>query len=259
MYMNDWIKEISAILQTGGVENFRQESRWIAEDAPDTDTALAFARRRAAGEPLQYILGTAPFRNLMLKVDPRVLITRPETENLVQWLIDRVPDSGKVLDLGCGSGAIAIALADERRDLTVTAADISTGALALAKENARSCGVEVEFIHSDLFSALGERQFDFIAANLPYVTEEEYLELDSEVRDHEPKLALTAADEGLELILKTISALPCHLPIGGGAIFELSPHQAARAADALQSAGFAAEVIQDLCRRDRFVTGIRQK
>ena len=254
--MRELLRKISKILQDGGVENFIQESRWIVEDAPDADSALDYARRRIEGEPLQYILGTAPFRNLMLKVDRRVLIPRPETETLVQWLIDRVPAGCSVLDLGCGSGAIAIALADERRDLQVTAVDVSADALALAKENGQLCNVDVEFVQSDLFSALSGRKFDFVAANLPYVTEEEYAGLDSEVKDYEPKLALTADDDGLFLILKTIETLSGHLNPGGGAIFELSPHQAARTASALAAAGFSSAVVKDLCQRDRFVTGI---
>ena len=254
--MKELVGEISQILKSGGVENFRQESVWIVEDAPDFETARAYARRRAGGEPLQYILGTAPFRNLMLKVDRRVLIPRPETESLVQWLIDRVPIGGSVLDLGCGSGAIAIALADERRDLKITAVDVSIEALALAKENAQLCNVDVEFMQSDLFSALSGKKFDFVAANLPYVTEKEYIALDPEVRDYEPKLALTADDEGLALILKAIEVLPDHLNPGGGAIFELSPHQAARTAFALEKAGFTSAIVKDLCQRDRFVSGI---
>ena len=254
--MKELISEISQILKNGGVENFIQESRWIVEDAPDADTAFSYARRRAGGEPLQYILGTAPFRNLMLKVDRRVLIPRPETESLVQWLIDRVPHGGKVLDLGCGSGAIAIALADERRDLQITAVDVSSDALALAKENGQFCGVDVEFMQSDLFSALDGRKFDFVAANLPYVTEEEYAGLDPEVKDYEPKLALTAEEDGLFLILKTIETLSEYLNPGGGAIFELSPHQAKRTASALKAAGFSPAIVKDLCQRDRFVTGI---
>ncbi|MBE6377953.1 MAG: peptide chain release factor N(5)-glutamine methyltransferase [Lentisphaerae bacterium] len=254
--MNELVALVADILRNGGVENFRQESRWIAEDAPDADSALDYARRRAGGEPLQYILGSAPFRNLMLKVDSRVLIPRPETETLVQWLIDRVPYGGKVLDIGCGSGAIAISLAGERPDLQLFAADISLEALMLAKENAELCGVNVKFFHSDIFSAFDGEKFDFIAANLPYVTEDEYAELDSEVRDYEPKLALTADDDGLALIFRTIDGLPAHLSGGGGVIFELSPHQAPRCCAALEKIGMRSMVIKDLCQRDRFVAGI---
>ncbi|MBE6364569.1 MAG: peptide chain release factor N(5)-glutamine methyltransferase [Lentisphaerae bacterium] len=254
--MNDAIRIVRDILQRGNVENFYQEARWIVEESSSIDHAREIARRRVAGEPLQYLLGTAPFRNLMLKVDRRVLIPRPETELLAQWLIDHAPPNGSVLDIGCGSGAIAIAVATERRDLNVTAVDISADALQLAQENAGANNAEnIRFIQSDLFSGVGNGKFDLIGANLPYVTEEEYLTLPGEVRDFEPKLALTAPDDGLQLILKTIDALAEHLNPHGGAIFELSPEQASPTAAALESAGLTAAIIRDLCDRDRFVAG----
>jgi len=254
--MNDAIRIVRDILQRGNVENFYQEARWIVEESSSIDHAREIARRRVAGEPLQYLLGTAPFRNLMLKVDRRVLIPRPETELLAQWLIDNAPPNGSVLDIGCGSGAIAIAVATERRDLNVTAVDISADALQLAQENAGANNAEnIRFIQSDLFSGVGNGKFDLIGANLPYVTEEEYLTLPGEVRDFEPKLALTAPDDGLQLILKTIDALAEHLNPHGGAIFELSPEQASPTAAALESAGLTAAIIRDLCDRDRFVAG----
>jgi len=253
-------EKIAGILKNAGIENFIQESRWIAKESPDADTALSRARQRAAGVPLQYLLGTAPFRFLMLKVDSRVLIPRPETETLAQWIIDHAPHGGTVLDLGCGSGAIALAVASERPDLEVTAVDISHDALALAKENAALCAVRnVTFIQSSLFDSLPKQRFDFIAANLPYVTEEEYLQLPDEVRLYEPKLALTAPDDGLALILAAIAALPDHLNPGGGAIFELSPEQATRTARAITAAGMLPGILPDLCGRDRFVTGLLPK
>ena len=254
--MNNLTRQIADILKNADISNFHQEARWIAEESPSPDTAIHNAEQRAAGVPLQYILGTAPFRDLTLKVDPRVLIPRPETESLVQWVIDHAPANGSLLDLGTGSGAIALAAASERADLTVTAADISPDALALAYENAKICNINnVSFIISDLFSALTDRRFDIVAANLPYVTENEYPDLPDEVRNFEPKLALTAPENGLLLIRKTIEALPSHLNIGGSAIFELSPHQAPVAANLLEKHGFAPAIIRDLCHRDRFVIG----
>lgn len=258
--MNELIEKIKVILKKGNIANFQQEARWIAGESASAAEALDRAAERASGVPLQYILGTAPFRDLMLKVDPRVLIPRPETELLAQWLIDRAPQGGKVLDLGCGSGAIAIAVASERPDLQVTAADISPDALELAAGNAESYKVKnLSFIRSDLFSALNGCRFDLIGANLPYVTEDEYPDLPAEVRDFEPKLALTAPDRGLALILKTIRELPAHLNPRGGAIFELSPEQAPETVAALKSAGLTGDIIRDLCGRDRFVAGILEK
>ncbi|MBR2624988.1 MAG: peptide chain release factor N(5)-glutamine methyltransferase [Lentisphaeria bacterium] len=255
--MNDLISEITRILSGTGIENFIQEARWIAGESPTAQTALERAKRRAAGEPLQYILGTAPFRNLMLKVDPRVLIPRPETELLAQWLIDNAPENASVLDLGCGSGAIAIATATERPDLDVTAVDISTDALTLAKENARECQADnITFVNSDIFSGLAGRKFDLIGANLPYVTEDEYLSLPGDVRNFEPKNALTAPENGLFLIRKTISQMRSFFKPGGGAIFELSPEQADITADFAAENDFKSGIIYDLCGRKRFVTAL---
>lgn len=255
--MNQLITEIARILAEAKIGNFIQESRWIAEEASDRESALMIAGRRAAGEPLQYLLGTAPFRNLMLKVDRRVLIPRPETELLAQWLLDNAPTGADILDLGCGSGAIAIAVATERPDLQLTAADVSPDALDLAGENARLYQAEnITFIHSDIFSGLNGRKFDLIGANLPYVTEEEYLSLDREVRDFEPKTALTAPDNGLSLIKKTISEMADFLMPSGGAIFELSPEQADITARFAAENGFESNIICDLCGRKRFITAM---
>ena len=145
--MNYDIELLCDILKAGNIGNFRQEARWIAGESASPQDAIEIARRRSAGEPLQYLLGTAPFRDLMLKVDRRVLIPRPETELLAGWIIENAPENGRVLDLGCGSGAIGIAVASERPDLQVTSVDISADALDLARENARLCGTEnIRFI-----------------------------------------------------------------------------------------------------------------
>ena len=255
--MNELIRQISAVLKDSNIENYAQEARWIAGETPDAASAMLTARKRASGMPLQYLLGTAPFRNLMLKVDPRVLIPRPETELLAQWLIDHAPVNGKILDLGCGSGAIALATASERSDLSVIAADVSCDALAVAEANAAFCKISnVEFIHSDLFAGLSGYKFDLIGANLPYVTEEEFPSLPPEVRDYEPRLALTAPDNGLALIRRCIEQLPDHLNPGGGVIFELSPPQAKKTAQLLTAQGLTSAILLDLCGRERFVTGV---
>lgn len=251
--------QIREILQTGGVENFRQEARWIIAETADDETAVAAAHRRAAGEPLQYILGTAPFRYLTLDVDRRVLIPRPETETLVEWVLKRAPQGASVVDLGCGSGAIALSLAHERQDLLVTAVDLSPDALDVARHNAEKCALagKVEFVHSDLFSQLAGRKFDIVAANLPYVTAEEYDTLDREVREFEPEMALVAPDAGLQLIRRTIARLDEFLNPGGAAIFELSPPQAPAVVAELQKHGFTGWVELDLCGRERFVCGAK--
>lgn len=225
------------------------------ELCPETETFLRqLAQRRCQREPLQYITGKAYFRDLVLSVDPSVLIPRPETELLVDFALEKTPRNGLLLDIGTGSGAIAITCATERPDLAVTAVDISPAALEKAKENSKANGAEnIRFLESDLFSAVEEETFDFIAANLPYVTEEEYSGLAPEVREHEPVLALTAPDEGFLLIQKTAEALRRHLKPGGKAAFELSPFQALRLKTLLETQGFSARISLDLTGRERFV------
>ena len=212
------------------------------------------AQRRCCREPLQYITGKAYFRDLTLKVDPSVLIPRPETELLVDYVIEKLPFNGKLLDIGCGSGAISIACATERPDADVTSVDVSPAALETAKKNASANGADrIRFFESDLFSAVKDERFDIVAANLPYVTEKEYLTLSPEVKEHEPVLALTAPDEGFLLIEKTAVELEKHLNPGGKAIFELSPHQAERLKKLLENLGFTAGILRDLTGRERFV------
>lgn len=268
-------RRISSALAAAGIAAAETETRMLLEAAAERpffelelDRAFRFspeARRRLDGwlarrlrrEPLQYILGRACFRDLELEVTPAVLIPRPETELLVDWALERLGAGGMLLDLGTGSGAIALAVATECPAARVTAVDLSEAALEVARRNARSCGVaeRVEFFVSDLFSALApERRFEVICANLPYVTEEEFPDLEPEVRDHEPRLALVAPDAGSALMLRAAAELPRRLAAGGAAIFELSPPQAPVLAARLAGLGFRAAVRRDLAGRDRFVT-----
>lgn len=221
----------------------------------------ALGRRRANREPLQYLLGYAYFMNIRLNVSPEVLIPRPETECLVEWVMEQLPERGCVLDLGTGSGAIALSLAHERPDAAVTAVDVSRDALAIALHNAAQLKLSsVRFLESDLFGALSGETFDLIAANLPYVTNEEFAELEPEVRVHEPRLALTASDSGFALIRRTVEAAPSHLVPGGRIIFELSPAQIPRLAGELARTGAFDEIasMPDYTRRERFVTARRK-
>ena len=218
-------------------------------------------RRRANREPLQYLLGYTWFMNIRLDVSPEVLIPRPETERLVEWVMEKLPEKGSVLDLGTGSGAIALALAFERSDAAVTGVDISADALALALRNAEKLHLpSVRFLESDLFAALHGESFDLIAANLPYVTDEEHETLEPEVRIHEPRLALTAPDAGFALIRRAADAAPKHLNPGGAIIFELSPAQVPRLAAQLARSGAFEEIasMPDYTRRERFVTARRK-
>jgi release factor glutamine methyltransferase len=215
-------------------------------------------RRINNNEPIQYITNKAYFRNLELYVAPGVLIPRPETEILVDWVLEKakIYEDVKVLDIGTGSGAIALSIAQERPNFLVTGVDVSLDALAIANKNREDLKLtNVTLKESNLFSNLKGQKFNIIAANLPYVTFEEYEELPLDVKLHEPQLALTAACNGLELLYQTGDSLKDYLTNNGCAIFELSPHQAPIFAKYLEKLGFKSKILKDLTNRDRFVIG----
>ena len=220
--------------------------------AEEEKKLLSAIVRRAAREPAQYLLGNAPFRDLELEVTPAVLIPRPETEELVDLALSRLAAGAKVLDMGTGSGAIAIALKTERPDLEVTAADASPEALAVARRNAARYEAQISFVLSDLWEAFLEKRFDFLAANLPYVSDPEYFRCEKEIF-FEPRRALTAPEEGLALIKRCIAALGEHLTPGGGAVFEVGATQARAVCVLGEKAGFAASVRCDMAGKERFV------
>jgi release factor glutamine methyltransferase len=216
------------------------------------------SRRINNNEPIQYITNKAYFRNLELYVAPGVLIPRPETEILVDWVLEKakIYEDVQVLDIGTGSGAIALSIAQERPNFLVTGVDVSLDALAIANKNREDLKLtNVTLKESNLFSNLKGQKFNIIAANLPYVTFEEYEELPLDVKLHEPQLALTAACNGLELLYQTGDSLKDYLTNNGCAIFELSPHQAPIFAKYLEKLGFKSKILKDLTNRDRFVIG----
>ena len=218
--------------------------------AAEAEKFRAYMRRRLDREPVQYILGKAYFYDLELEVTPAVLIPRPETELLVDRVLETLPPGGSLLDLGTGSGAIALTVACHRPDAKVTASDVSAAALELARRNARKVGAKnVEFVLSDLFAQLAGRRFDAVAANLPYVPEEDRGLL-------APGLALFAPDGGMAVMNAALDALPEHVSPGAFAIFELDPRQAAPVAEKFTALGFAASIRRDLAGRERFVEGV---
>ncbi|MFP5363743.1 MAG: peptide chain release factor N(5)-glutamine methyltransferase [Thermoleophilia bacterium] len=163
-------------------------------------------RRRSAGrEPVAYITGTRGFRHIELAVDPRVLVPRPETELVVEVALELVPRGARVVDVGTGSGAIALALASERTDLEVLATDVSADALAVARANADQLGLgRVAFAHGDLLAGLGA--VDAVLSNPPYVAEGERAGLAPEITRHEPAGALFAGADGLDVIRRLVPA-----------------------------------------------------
>jgi release factor glutamine methyltransferase len=187
----------------------------VGLDAEASRTLMGWVRRRARREPVAYIIGRKAFRGIELLVDPRVLIPRPETELLVEVAVELTPEGGRVHDVGTGSGAIALALKDERPDLKVTASDRSPDALEVARANAARLQLEVAFTEA-------VPEADLVVANLPYVRDDEWDALAPEIRDHEPRAALVAGADGLD----EISALVADLPARTQLALEHAPGQA---------------------------------
>jgi release factor glutamine methyltransferase len=174
-------------------------------DAEAQPRFAALVARRETREPVAYLLGRKPFRFLELHVDSRVLIPRPDTEVLVESALD-LPRGARVLDLGTGSGAVALSLKHERPDLEVTATDVDPGALEVAAANARRLGLDVAFRRADLLEGAGG-PFDAVLANVPYVDAADHDRLDPEIRVHEPLVAVVAEDEGLALLRRLTGQL----------------------------------------------------
>jgi release factor glutamine methyltransferase len=189
----------------------------------------SWLRRRAAREPIQYILGEQEFFGLTLAVTPDVLIPRPETEHLVEALLERFPRNSplRIADVGTGSGAIAIALAASLPQAQITALDISPEALAVARGNAETHHVagRIRFLQSDLLSALSGESFDAIVSNPPYVSEADHESLEKQVRDYEPHHALFAGPSGLDIYKQLIPQAREHLKPGGWLLMEIGQGQ----------------------------------
>ena len=180
----------------------------------------ALCDRRAAREPLQYILGETEFMGLTFHVEPGVLIPRADTEILVEKALKVMPPNARVLDIGTGSGAIAVSLARLGQAARVTAVDVSDKALEIARKNAESNGADVEFVKSDCFSALQGRKYDMIVSNPPYISEDEMRGLMPEVT-REPELALFGGADGLDFYRRISREAPEYLNEGGCLLFEI--------------------------------------
>jgi release factor glutamine methyltransferase len=212
---------------------------------------LALLQRRRNGEPIQYITGEQEFYGLPFRVTPDVLIPRPETEHLVEKAIELATEieRPRIVDVGTGSGAIAVALACKMPEARVTALDISAGALEVARGNAQRNAVaeRIDFKQSDLLDAVGDARFDFVVSNPPYVPTADRDSLSVEVREHEPGLALFAGEDGLDVYRRLIPAALRVLVASGYLLMEIGYGQSAAVAALLTDAGFGRiEFVPDL-------------
>lgn len=272
------LKKSTEFLAKKGIENARLQSELIFAGTLKCrrlDLYLQFERpltteqtdilrervlRRAKREPIQYIVGDTDFRNLTLKCDPRALIPRPETEELVDFVLEKLNRTkpagtpAKVLDLGTGTGAIALAIATERAETEVVAVDKSADALALARENFDAAGknAKIEFLQSDWFENV-TGQFDAIVSNPPYLTQSEWECAQPEVRNHEPLSALVADNEGLADLETILRSAKNHLAPGGFIAFETGIAQHTDLREIALAVGFSeTESKNDLSDRPRF-------
>ncbi len=237
-------------------------------DAAQVQEIERAAARRAKGAPLAYAVRSAQFRALTLYVDERVLIPRPETEFLIDRVLARVGESegGIAVDIGTGSGAIALALASEGRFARVIATDVSHDALAVARDNAARCATSlrsaVEFRAGDALAPLGDLQgeVELLISNPPYIAFDELSALPSAVRNWEPALALSCADDGMAVTRAIVNEGGRFLRPGGILAFEVDSRRALRVAALVRDAGAydEVEVLPDLTGRERYVLARRR-
>ena len=237
--------------------SLRQDSE-LPEFAPQRIADIISRLRR--GEPLQYIVGSARFHGHKFKVSPSVLIPRPETEQLVDLIIDENPGSDlRVLDMGTGSGCIAISLARALKFAQVDALDVSRDALAVARENAAALKVNVRFFESDMLLPQPAAHYDIIVSNPPYVCWSEREAMERNVKDYEPGQALFVPDNDPLLFYKAIAPYAAQsLERGGRLYLEINQRFGAEVKQLLEAAGFdEVRIVDDSYGKPRFVIGVR--
>jgi len=227
---------------------------------PRANAIEALARRRAGGEPVAYILGEREFHGRLFKVSPDVLIPRPDTELLAEAALARLPADrpARVLDLGTGSGCVAVTLALERPRAEVLAVDVSASALAVARENARRLGAaNVAGLLSDWYAAVGVKNFDMIVSNPPYIAETDAHLAQGDLR-FEPRHALSSGADGLDAIRLIVAGARQHLAPGGWLLLEHGRDQDGQVASLLAEQGFErVETLPDLAGLARVSLGCR--
>ena len=208
--------------------------------------------RRVNHEPLQYIEEYVPFYSISLKVDERCLIPRPETEFLIELIKDNIKSPNKILDVGTGSGCIALMMKSLFPDSEVTGIDVSKDAIELAKENAKLNSLDVSFFESNLLERVKEKDHDLIIANLPYIPTEKLNELDREVIDYEPLSALNGGVDGLEVISKLIKEIEDKQYKNINLFLEIDSRKSAETLELLKDWD-EVKLFQDLAEKDRYV------
>lgn len=272
MRLDEWLRQATTRLDVAGIEAPRLEAQVLAAHVLHVDRSWLLAhpehdfpelageallQRREAREPLAYLTGYREFHGREFGVDPSVLIPRHETEELIEAALEVGPAEGsyQVLDLGTGSGILAVTLKLDRPDWDVTAVDVSPEALSTASANARFHNAKVRLLHSDAFSALLGESFDLIVTNPPYIGHDEPLE--PEVREHEPHTALFSGPTGLEFYERLAKEAPAHLEDGGRLLMEVGHRQASDVVDLFEKAGWQHETTRrDLSGVER-VVGMR--
>ena len=276
MTVHNALKLSEVRLEAAGIESFKTEAKQLLAalleiplgelvlkrtellTSEQEKTFEMWLERRASREPLQHILGVAPFYGLELKVTPAVLVPRPETERLTELVLDAVKEisSPKILDVGTGSGAIALALKHERPDAVVLATDISEDAVKVAEGNARRLGLKITFALSNLLTALAVQTFakeaDALVSNLPYLPESDRDLVSPEVQ-RDPVTALYSGEDGLEHFRRLERQAFSLLKPGALCLLELDERNVQRAAE-LAERWSKVEVLEDLTGRERFLS-----
>ncbi len=248
------------VLELTDVQLITQADKQLSEQ--QVRAVMALISRRQQHEPIAYIIGHKSFMGLEFEVNRNVLIPRPDTEILVECILEQIGDR-KLLgaDIGTGSGAIAIALLKHAPHLKMWASDISAAALTCAEKNARSSAViaRIKLLQSDLFSNFGEVQFDFIVSNPPYIDKQQLTTLDKNVLNYEPHSALAGGDDGLDYYRRISATAHRHLKKGGQLYFEIGYNQKGDVIEILKLNGFKdIKWLSDLAAKDRVVYGVKE-